>query len=137
MRGRSKTIILGNVGRDPEIRTTQKGGKVASLSVATNEQWKDKAGEKQEHTEWHRVVVYNEPTVNFIERYVTKGSAVYVEGQNKTRKWTGDDGNERYTTEVVVSFGGCLELVGGNYERAPATQNRESLDPHPDDEIPF
>ena len=99
----NKVIIIGNLGKDPEIRAFQNGGRVASFSVATSENWKDKAtGEKKERTEWHRVSVLNDKLVEIVERYIKKGSKVYIEGQLETRKWTDKDGQEKYTTEVVL-----------------------------------
>lgn len=99
----NKVIIVGNLGKDPEIRSFQNGGKVASFSVATSESWKDKAtGEKKERTEWHRISVLNENLVGIVEKFVKKGSKVYIEGQLETRKYTDKDGVEKYTTEVVL-----------------------------------
>ena len=99
----NKVIIVGNLGKDPEIRAFQSGGRVASFSVATSENWKDKAtGEKKERTEWHRVSVLNDKLVEVVERYIKKGSKVYIEGQLETRKWTDKDGQEKYSTEVVL-----------------------------------
>lgn len=99
----SKTIICGNVGKDPEIRTMQSGSKMASLSIATSQSWRDKeTGEKKERTEWHRIVVWSAPLVEVIEKFVKKGSKLYVEGANQTRKYTDSQGIERYTTEVVL-----------------------------------
>ena len=100
----NKVILVGNLGQDPEIRTTQDGAKIASLSLATTESWKDKQTQEwQSKTEWHRVVVFNENLANVCENYLTKGSKIYVEGQLKTRKWTDKQNMERYTTEVVLS----------------------------------
>ena len=109
----NKVIIVGNVGADPETRTFDNGGMVVNLRVATSESWKDKrSGEKKEKTEWHSVAVFNEATAGFVEQYVQKGDKVYVEGQLQTRKWTDNDNNDRYTTEVVVpAFGGKVELL--------------------------
>lgn len=99
----NKVILVGNLGRDPEIRTMQTGARVANLSLATGESWKDKAtGERRERTEWHRVVIFNEGLVNIAERYLKKGSKVYLEGQVETRKWTDQSGVEKYTTEIVL-----------------------------------
>ena len=99
----NKVIIVGNLGKDPEIRSFQNGGKVASFSVATSESWKDKTtGEKKERTEWHRISVLNENLVGIVEKFVKKGSKVYIEGQLETRKYTDKDGVEKYTTEVVL-----------------------------------
>ena len=99
----NKVILVGNLGRDPEVRNLQDGTKVVSLSLATSERWRDRqSGENRERTEWHRVVVFNERLAEVAERYLRKGSKVYVEGALQTRKWTGNDGQERYTTEVVL-----------------------------------
>lgn len=108
----NKVILIGNVGKDPEIRA---GGKIAALTVATSENWKDKAtGEKKEKTEWHRVSILSEGLVAIVDRYVKKGSKVYIEGSLETRKWTDKDGQEKYTTEVVLRpFRGELTLLDG------------------------
>lgn len=99
----NKVILIGNLGRDPEIRTFQNGGRVANLSLATSENWKDRnSGERREKTEWHRVVITSEPLVGVAERFLKKGSKVYLEGQLETRKFTDNSGAERYTTEVVL-----------------------------------
>jgi single-strand DNA-binding protein len=111
----NKVILVGNLGRDPEVRTTQNGGKIVNLNIATSENWKDKnSGERQEKTEWHRVVIFNERLGEVAERYLKKGSKVYVEGQLQTRKWTDKENQERYTTEVVIGrFKGELTLLDG------------------------
>src|ERR1700742_5044544 len=109
----NKVILVGNLGRDPEIRAFQNGGRVASFSVATSENWKDKStGEKKERTEWHRISVLNDKLFEVVARYVKKGSKVYIEGQLETRKWTDKDGQEKYTTEVVLRpFRGELTML--------------------------
>jgi single-strand DNA-binding protein len=111
----NKVILVGNVGKDPEIRRTQDGRPIASLTLATSESWKDKAtGERKEKTEWHRVSCFNEGLCRVIEQYVKKGSKIYIEGQLQTRKWTDKDGVEKYSTEVVLQgFGGTLTLLDG------------------------
>ena len=111
----NKVILVGNLGRDPEIRSTQDGTKVANLSLATSESWSDKStGERKERTEWHRVVVFNERLVDVIEKYVKKGSKLYIEGALQTRKWTDNAGAEKYTTEVVLQrFRGELTMLDG------------------------
>jgi len=111
----NKVILIGNLGRDPEIRSTNDGTRVANMSVATSESWKDKAsGERKERTEWHRVVVFNDRLVEIIEKYLKKGSKVYLEGTLQTRKWTDKDNQERYTTEVVLGkFRGELTMLDG------------------------
>jgi single-strand DNA-binding protein len=99
----NKVILIGNLGRDPEIRSTQDGTRVANLSVATSESWRDKnSGERRERTEWHRVVIFNDRLVDVVEKYLHKGSKVYLEGALQTRKWTDQSGQERYTTEIVL-----------------------------------
>ena len=120
MPGINKAIILGNVGGDPEIRRTQDGKPIANFSVATSEVWRDKtSGERKERTQWHRIVCFNEGLCKVIEQYVKKGSKVYVEGQLETRKWTGQDGKDHYTTEVVLRFNAVMELCGGGERRGP------------------
>ena len=109
----NKVILVGNLGKDPEIRSTNDGTKVASLTVATSENWKDRAtGERKERTEWHRVVIFNDRLVEVAERYLKKGAKVYLEGALQTRKWTDNSGQERYTTEVVLQkFRGELTML--------------------------
>ncbi|NHO31523.1 single-stranded DNA-binding protein [Acetobacter fallax] len=111
----NKVILVGNLGKDPEIRSSQSGQKIASFSVATSETWNDRAsGEKKERTEWHRVVVFNDRLADVVERFVKKGRKVYLEGTLQTRKWTDQSGQERYTTEVVLDrFRGELVLLDG------------------------
>ena len=110
----NKVCLIGNLGKDPEVRSTQSGDKIVSFSVATSERWKDKSGERREKTEWHNVVIFNEGLAGVAERFLRKGSKVYVEGAMKTRKWTDRDGNERYSTEVVLQrFNGVLVLLDG------------------------
>src|SRR5262249_43304297 len=108
-----KVILVGNLGRDPEIRSTQDGTRVANLSLATSENWRDKnTGERREKTEWHRIVIFNERFVEVAEKYLHKGSKVYIEGQLQTRKWTDQSGQEKYTTEVVLQrFRGELTML--------------------------
>ena len=151
----NKVILVGNLGRDPEIRTMQNGGKVCNLSVATSERWKDRnSGEMQERTEWHRVVIFDDRLAEVAERYLKKGAKVYLEGELQTRKWTDQSGQEKYTTEVVLRrFRGQLTMLdsrgeggggggGRGYEPPPADYDapgggmgggRSDLD----DEIPF
>jgi single-strand DNA-binding protein len=109
----NKVILVGNLGRDPEVRHSQDGGKIVTFSVATSETWKDRAsGERKERTEWHRIVIFNEALADVAEKYVRKGSKVYVEGQLQTRKWTDNAGVEKYTTEIVLGkFRGELGLL--------------------------
>src|SRR6185312_16505208 len=109
----NKVSLIGNLGKDPEIRTTQDGREIANLTLATSESWKDKnTGERRERTEWHKVVVFNEGLVKVIKSYLAKGSKVYLEGQLQTRKWTDKDGVERYSTEIVLqNFNGTLVML--------------------------
>jgi single-strand DNA-binding protein len=111
----NKVILVGNVGKDPEIRRTQDGRPIANLSLATSENWRDKStGEKKEKTEWHRVVIFSEPLCKIVEQYVKKGSKLYVEGALQTRKWTDQSGAEKYSTEVVIqAFNGTLTMLDG------------------------
>ena len=155
----NKVILIGNLGRDPEIRTTNDGTRVASLSVATSESWKDRStGERRERTEWHRVVIFNDRLVDVVERFVQKGSKLYIEGALQTRKWTDNSGQERYTTEIVLQkFRGEVTMLdtrqsdgrddaetGYGGRRAPAASGAGRRNPGEtgpisdlDDEIPF
>ncbi len=126
----NKVILVGNVGRDPEIRSTNDGTRIANFTLATSENWRDKAsGERRERTEWHRVVIFNDRLTEVVEKYVKKGAKLYIEGALQTRKWTDKEGQERYTTEVVLQrFRGELTMLdsrggggGGDYaEEEPA-----------------
>ena len=109
----NKVILVGNLGKDPEVRSMQSGDRVASFPIATSERWKDKAtGERKEKTEWHKVTIFDERLVEIAEKYLRKGSKVYLEGQLQTRKWTDQNGQERYTTEIVLQrFRGDLTLL--------------------------
>lgn len=111
----NKVILIGNLGRDPETRTFSNGGKVCNLSIATSENWKDRqTGERRERTEWHRVAIFSEGLANVAERYLRKGSKVYIEGQLRTRKWQDQSGNDRYSTEVVIDgFNGSMTMLDG------------------------
>ena len=111
----NKVILIGNLGADPEIKSFQNGGKIANIRIATSEQWKDRmSGERKERTEWHNVVINGEGLVGVVERYLKKGSKVYIEGSLRTRKWQDRDGNDRYTTEVVIAgMGGTLTMLDG------------------------
>ncbi len=111
----NKVMLIGNLGADPEIRTFQNGGKVANLRIATSETWKDRnTGERQERTEWHTVAIFSEGLVGVVERYLKKGSKVYIEGQLQTRKWQDQSGNDRYSTEVVIrGMNGTLTMLDG------------------------
>lgn len=149
----NKVCLLGNLGKDPEARSMNNGGEVVSFSVATSETWKDREGAKQEKTEWHNVVIFNEGLGKVAKEYLRKGSKVYIEGQLQTRKWTDQSGADRYITEVVLQkFRGDLILLGDNQQResrpaasaaqqahsdakANAYQQRDSV--HAQDDIPF
>ena len=111
----NKVILLGNLGRDPEVRQTQDGTKIVHLAIATSERWRDRnSGEQREKTEWHRVVIFNDRLGEVAEKYLSKGRQVYIEGQLQTRKWTDQSGQEKYTTEIVLQrFRGELTLIGG------------------------
>ncbi|MGV1685013.1 single-stranded DNA-binding protein [Sphingopyxis sp. NJF-3] len=111
----NKVILIGNLGADPEIKSFQNGGKIANIRIATSENWKDRmTGERKERTEWHNVVINGEGLVGVVERYLKKGSKVYIEGSLRTRKWQDRDGNDRYTTEVVIAgMGGNLTMLDG------------------------
>lgn len=115
----NKVILVGNLGRDPEVRFAQDGSKIVNLSVATSESWKDRqSGERREKTEWHRVVIFNDRVAEVAEKYLRKGSKVYLEGALQTRKWTDQSGAEKYTTEVVIGrFKGELTMLDGKGER--------------------
>lgn len=143
----NKVILIGNLGRDPEIRTFSNGNKVANLRIATSERWKDKTtGEQKERTEWHSVAIFNEGLVRVVEQYLRKGSKVYIEGQLETRKWQDQSGADKYSTEVVLrGYGGSLVMLDGGGERqepqapsggygAPPTAGAPGM---PDDDIPF
>jgi single-strand DNA-binding protein len=118
----NKVILVGNLGRDPEVRHTQDGTKIVHLAIATSERWRDRtSGENRERTEWHRVVIFNERLGEVAEKYLAKGRSVYLEGQLQTRKWQDQSGQERYSTEVVLQrFRGELVLLGGRDEGASA-----------------
>ncbi len=111
----NKVILIGNLGRDPEVRTFQNGGKVCNLRIATSETWKDRnTGERRERTEWHSVAIFQEGLVRIAEQYLRKGSKVYIEGQLQTRKWQDQSGQDRYSTEVVLQgYGGTLTMLDG------------------------
>ena len=147
----NKVMLIGNLGADPVIRQTQDGKRLAQLSLATSESWKDKAtGEKKEKTSWHRIVIFNDGLAGVVENYVKKGSKIFVEGQLQTRKFTDQDGNDKYTTEVVLgNYNGTLTMLdsrGGNTESMGAIDsdvNQDMASSQPpadldiDDEIPF
>ena len=111
----NKVILVGNLGKDPEVRHTQDGKPIVNLSIATSDTWRDKStGERKEKTEWHRVVIFNEGIAKVAEQYLKKGTTVYIEGSLQTRKWTDKDGVEKYSTEIVLqNYGGTLTMLGG------------------------
>jgi len=121
----NKVILVGNLGRDPEVRTFQNGGKVCNLRVATSENWKDRnTGERREKTEWHSVAIFSEPLARIAEQYLRKGSKVYLEGQLETRKWQDQSGQDRYSTEVVLRpYRGELTLLDGRSEGSGGGRN--------------
>jgi single-strand DNA-binding protein len=149
----NKVILVGNLGRDPEIRTLNSGDRVANLNLATSETWRDRnSGERKERTEWHRVVIFNDNLVKVAENYLRKGSKVYIEGALQTRKYTDQSGAEKYSTEVVLQkFRGELTMLDGRAEggrevegggisagpRAQGSGPREDFSADLDDEIPF
>jgi single-strand DNA-binding protein len=150
----NKVILIGNLGKDPEIRRTQDGKPIANLSIATSESWRDKStGERKEKTEWHRVVIFSEPLCKVVEQYLKKGSKVYLEGQLQTRKWTDKDGVEKYSTEIVLQgFHAVLVMLdsakGGSREYEDERRDDQETATHigkdraqnardMDDEIPF
>jgi len=129
MAGVNKVILIGHLGRDPDVRRTQDGRPIASLSVATSETWRDKAtGERKEKTEWHRVVVFNEGLSKVAEQYLKKGAKVYLEGKIRTRKWTDQGGVEKYSTEVVLeNFDGVLLMLDGRRDGGPPAADENSF----------
>lgn len=130
-RGVNKMILLGNLGKDPEVRYQPSGGAVANLTVATSEQWRDKTtGESKELTEWHRVVVFGK-LAEVAGEYLRKGSQVYIEGQLRTRKWQAQDGTEKYTTEIVVNVGGTLQMLGGKQESGQGNRPQQNQQQRP------
>jgi len=142
----NKVILIGNLGKDPEIRRTQDGKPIANLTVATSETWRDKAtGERKEKTEWHRVVIFSEPLCKIVEQYLKKGAKIYIEGALQTRKWTDQAGVEKYSTEVVLqAYGGVLTMLDSRTEgrgdlpapgarSAAASANNADID----DDIPY
>lgn len=139
----NKVTLIGNLGADPEFRSTGEGKELATFSIATSESWKDRAtGEKKEKTEWHRIVVFNENLVNIVKNYVQKGSKLYIEGSLQTRKWTDTNGTEKYSTEVILqNYAGQLILLdskGGRSDGLPSTTKSNNFEHSEiDDEIPF
>jgi single-strand DNA-binding protein len=140
----NKVTLIGNVGRDPEIRSTQDGREIATVTLATSDSWRDKAtGERKEKTEWHKVVVFSEGLVNIIKNYVKKGSKLYIEGSLQTRKWVDNAGAERYTTEIVLqNFNSALLMLDGRNSAGDSFSSEGGsgsnfVAEEIDDEIPF
>ena len=138
----NKVILVGNVGADPELRRTASGKPIANLRIATSETWRDSSGERKERTEWHAVVVFNEGLCKVVEQYVKKGAKLYVEGALQTRKWQDKDGNDRYSTEVVLQgFNSTLTMLDGAGERSSGGSSNGSYGKQPadfdDGDIPF
>ena len=124
----NKVILVGNLGRDPETRTFQNGGKVCNFAIATSENWKDKnTGERQERTQWHNIAIFSEPIARIAEQYLKKGSKVYIEGQLETRKWQDQSGNDRYSTEVVLKgYNGTMTMLDSRAESAALSSNQNN-----------
>jgi len=142
----NKVMLIGNLGNDPEVRSTQDGRSLCTFSIATTESWKDKnSGERRDKTEWHRIVIFNEGLVRIAEQYLKKGSKVFLEGQLQTRKWEDKDGIEKYTTEVVLqNFNGNLTMLGGRNDNSSGdfandsiSNESTSISSDMDDDIPF
>ena len=142
----NKVMLIGRLGQDPEVRSTQDGRSLCTFSLATSENWNDKnTGEKREKTEWHRVVVFNEGLVNIIQQYVKKGSNVFIEGQLQTRKWEDKDGIEKYTTEVVLQgFNSTFKMLDSknsgsseNFSQDNSIEDIKEFDSEIDDDIPY
>lgn len=145
-RSLNKVILIGNLGRDPEVRQTQDGTRIASLSVATSEQWKDKAtDERKERVEWHKVVIFNPRLVEYVERFMKKGQMIYVEGKIESRKWTDQQNQEHRTQEVVLRYKGEISILDGRVGASDEGSSRMDMDPGSGgggfdamhDEIPF
>ncbi|EAA7987360.1 single-stranded DNA-binding protein SSB2 [Salmonella enterica] len=135
-RGVNKVILVGNLGQDPEVRYMPNGGAVANLTLATSETWRDKAdGEIREHTEWHRVVVFGK-LAEIASEYLRKGAQVYIEGQLRTRKWTDQSGQDKYTTEVLVNVGGTMQMLGRRDSQSQQGGQQFSGQPQPEPQTP-
>lgn len=141
-RGVNRVILVGNLGNDPEVKYLPSGSAIANITLATSEEWRDKAtGEKKESVEWHRVVLFGK-LAEIAGEYLRKGSQVYIEGQLRTRKWTDNAGVEKYTTEVVVGMNGVMQMIGGKQEAKPQQQQsrpqqQQNNPPPHDSDIPF
>lgn len=131
----NKATIIGHLGADPEVKSFQNGGRIANLRVATSESWKDKAtGERKERTEWHTVTISNDGLIGVVEKYLRKGSKVYLEGSLRTRKWQDRDGNDRYSTEITLAgIGGTLIMLDGKPDGQQSGGNSRSAPPPQDD----
>lgn len=139
-KGVNKVILVGHLGQDPEMRYMPDGTAVANLSLATSESWTDKSNQKKEKTEWHKVVIFGK-LGEIAGEYLTKGSQIYIEGKLQTRKWQDQQGQDRYTTEIVVSIGGTLQMLGGAKQQETGTAKQSAPQQQPpmdfDDDIPF
>jgi len=143
----NRAILIGRVGKDPEIRASKMGKDIASFSLATSESWKDKSGERKEVTTWHNIVVFNEGLAGVVKNYVKKGSQLYVEGAIQNRKWQDNEGADRYITEIVLqAYGGTLQLLGGGDKSSPSAHDDAKQNAYMpaaggannlDDDIPF
>ena len=133
----NKVILLGNLGRDPDVRASQDGNKIVNLSIATSERWKDRnSGEQREKTEWHRVVIFNENIARIAEQYLRKGSTVYIEGQLQTRKWTDNNGIDKYTTEVVIpNYSGVMTMLDSRSQSSVTEENTNQLESAADEAL--
>ena len=133
----NKVILLGNLGRDPDVRASQDGNKIVNLSIATSERWKDRnSGEQREKTEWHRVVIFNENIARIAEQYLRKGSTVYIEGQLQTRKWTDNNGIDKYTTEVVIpNYSGVMTMLDSRSQSPVTEENTNQLESAADEAL--
>lgn len=142
----NKVMLIGNLGNAPEIRNTTSGQKIATLSVATSDVWKDKTGQKQEKTEWHRVVIFNNALADFAGKYIKKGSKVYIEGSLQTRKWTDQNGQDRYSTEIIVgNYTGVLIALDSRADNSnvkasdyfDSKEEKNETEEYFNDDIPF
>lgn len=137
----NKVTLIGRLGRDPEIRYTNDNKPIANINLATSESWKDQSGQKQEKTEWHRVVVFGK-LAEIVEKYVKKGDQIYIEGKLQTRKWQDQSGQDKYTTEVVLNYGAELVMLGGrggdsNIEAPEEKEEPQQSQPEADNDVPF
>ena len=144
----NKAVIMGRVGKDPEVRMASNGSQIANLTIATTENWRDKDGNKQEKTEWHRVVIFNEGLVSVVQKYLKKGAQVYIEGQLNTNKYTDSNGQEKYSTQIVLQgYSSSLTMLNGKNSSSGDSKKLEGTDlpsddmpdisQDPDDKVPF